>query len=60
MDREISYFFTAASLAAHPQISVKNVSKSEGLQTFFPFFLLLNPPRFNPIHVNLNIKKGES
>ena len=60
MGHEISYFFALASLAVHSQISAKNVSKSEGLQTHFCPLSSPYPPRFNPIHVNLKIKKGKS
>jgi hypothetical protein len=60
MNPEISYFFAAASLAVHPQISVKNSLKLKGCKHIFSLLILLKPPRFNPIHVNLKIKKGES
>ena len=59
MDLEISYFFVAASLAVHPQISVKKFLNLLGCKHIFSLFLLLNPPRFNPMHVNLQ-KKGEA
>jgi len=60
MDLEISYFFTPACLAEYPQISIKKSLNLKDCKHIFSLFLLLNPPRFNHIHVNLKIKKGKS
>jgi hypothetical protein len=60
MDPEISYFFAAASLAVHPPISVKKSLNLKGCKHIFSLLILLKPPRFNPIHVNLKITNHQS